>query len=52
MQGTMAERAMYYSYSRPVRVLRLSRGMQRRLEIAIAVSSALLMGYLIMRGAF
>ncbi len=43
---------MYYSYSRPVRVLRLSRAMQTALEIAIAVSSALLMSYLIIRGAF
>jgi hypothetical protein len=43
---------MYYCYSRPIRVLRLSRGMRTALEIGIAVTSALLMGYLIVRGTF
>jgi len=41
---------MNYSYPRSVRVFRLSRGMQIALEVAVAVSSALFMSYLILHG--
>lgn len=41
---------MYYSYPKTMRILRLSRGMQIVLEIAVAVSSALCMSYLILHG--
>jgi hypothetical protein len=41
---------MYYSYPRSVRVFRISRGMQIVLEVALAVSTALFMSYLILHG--
>lgn len=41
---------MNYSYPRSVRYFRLSRGMQIALEIAVAVSSALFVSYLILYG--
>jgi hypothetical protein len=41
---------MNYSYPRTIRYVRLSRGMQLALEIAVAVSSALFVGYLIVYG--
>jgi len=41
---------MNYTYSRSVRVFRISRGMQIMLEVALAVSSALFMSYLILHG--
>jgi len=43
---------MNYVYPRSVRVIRLSRGTQIVLEVAVAVSSALLMSYLILHGMF
>lgn len=42
--------AMNYSYPKSIRYVRLSRGMQIALEIAVAVSSALFMSYLILHG--
>ena len=41
---------MNYSYPRSVRVFRISRGMQIALEVALAMSSALFMSYLILHG--
>ncbi|HVB98061.1 MAG TPA: hypothetical protein VNJ12_01855 [Candidatus Dormibacteraeota bacterium] len=41
---------MNYSYPRSVRYIRLSRGMQIALEISIAFSAALFVGYLILYG--
>ena len=41
---------MTYSYPKSVRIFRLSRGMQIVLELAVAVSSALFMSYLILHG--
>ena len=41
---------MNYVYSRTIRYVRLSRGMQIALEVAVAVSSALLASYLILHG--
>lgn len=39
---------MHHTYSRSVRDFRLNRGMQIVLEIALAVSSALFVSYLIL----
>jgi hypothetical protein len=39
---------MHNTYPRSVRVFRLSRGMQIALEIALAVSSALFISYVIL----
>lgn len=39
---------MYYAYSKSVRAFRLNRTLQFVLEIAFAVSSALLVSYLIL----
>jgi hypothetical protein len=44
------EKTMNYSYPRSVRVFRLSRGMQIVLEVAVAMSAALFMSYLILHG--
>ncbi len=41
---------MNYTYPRSVRVFRISRGMQIMLEVALAMSSALFMSYLILHG--
>jgi hypothetical protein len=41
---------MNYSYPRTIRYVRLSRAMQIALEIAVALSSALLASYLIVHG--
>lgn len=41
---------MMYSYSKTIRYVRLSRGMQIALEVALAISSALLTSYLILHG--
>jgi hypothetical protein len=41
---------MNYTYPRSVRVFRVSRGMQIMLEVALAVSSALFVSYLILHG--
>jgi hypothetical protein len=41
---------MNYSYPRSVRIFRISRGMQILLEVALAVSSALFVSYLILYG--
>jgi hypothetical protein len=41
---------MNYSYPRTIWYVRLSRGMQITLEVALAFSSALLASYLILHG--
>ena len=41
---------MNYVYSRTIRYVRLSRGMQMTLEVAVAISVALLVSYLILHG--
>lgn len=41
---------MNYSYPKTIRYVRLSRGMQIALEVAVAISSALFVSYLILYG--
>ena len=41
---------MNYSYPKSIRYIRLSRGMQIALEIAVAASAALFVSYLILYG--
>lgn len=41
---------MHCTYPKTIRVYRLSRGMQMVLELAVAISSALCVSYLILHG--
>lgn len=41
---------MYYSYPRSVRIFRINRGIEIVLEVALAVSAALFVSYLILHG--
>ena len=43
---------MHHTYPKTVRVFRLSPAMQMTVEIAVAMSAALFMSYLIVHGAF